>query len=343
MRLLVVGADTPYAIERPYLRYLAEIKGVDAITLFPAQNIFLEYYRKNLTNKLLFRAGLSTIMTQINLRLKQVVAEFTPDIVWVFKGMEVLPETITWLKKRGVKVVNYNPDNPFIFSGRGSGNSNVTRSIGLFDLHLSYDKMVKRKIENDFGIDCHLLPFGFDLEPEVFEKAKRAEENVGVCFLGSADPYRAKFITQLIDRGVALDLYGNGWKKYLSSNTNVGIYNATYGEDFWSVLRQYRVQLNMMRPHNLQSHNMRTFEVPGVGGIELAPATIDHETYFEPGLEIIVYRDVDDCVDQINTLLSIPEREANDIRHKARVRSLNSGYTYKDRANQVFEILNRLI
>ena len=53
--------------------------------------------------------------------------------------------------------------------------------------------------------------------------------------------------------------------------------------DFWKVLRKYRVQLNLMRPHNLDSHNMRSIEVPAVGGIGLFPDTPDHERFFEKG------------------------------------------------------------
>ena len=41
-----------------------------------------------------------------------------------------------------------------------------------------------------------------------------------------------------------------------------------------------------MRIHNPDSHNMRSFEVPGVGGIMVAPDTKEHRIFFEVGKEI---------------------------------------------------------
>jgi spore maturation protein CgeB len=141
MRILISGAISNYAIERHFLKHFKDIGLI--VEVFAAQNIFLDYYSKSLFNKLLFRAGHESIYKKINLDLRKKVEEFGPDVFFVFKGMEIYPSTLQWIKSRGVKLVNYNPDNPFIFSGRGSGNKNVTDSISIFDLHLTYDTTVQ--------------------------------------------------------------------------------------------------------------------------------------------------------------------------------------------------------
>src|SRR5260370_14163751 len=120
MRILLVGADSPYAIERPYMHYLSRSKEVTDIRFFRAQNQFLDYYNSGLFHKILYRAGLSKILDQINVSLNQAISEMVPDVVFVFKGMEIFSGTLKWAKARGIKLVNYNPDNPFVFSGRGS-------------------------------------------------------------------------------------------------------------------------------------------------------------------------------------------------------------------------------
>src|SRR4051812_40634905 len=129
MRIFIVGSDKIYAIENYYEKYLKEM-GAD-VFLFTAQNYFYEYYNRSIFNKILFRTSLSGIMRRIESLFKQQVNEFKPDIIWVFKGMELTPAALKWAKRKKIKLVNYNPDNPFIFSGRGSGNSNVTNSISL--------------------------------------------------------------------------------------------------------------------------------------------------------------------------------------------------------------------
>jgi len=334
MRILIVGADSNYAIERPYVKYLAAIAGVSSVDFFKAQNLFLDYYQKSVVNKILYRSGLSNILRQVNLKLKEVVVEKAPDVIWVFKGMEIFPETLEWIRNREIKIVNYNPDNPFVFSGRGSGNKNISKSIGLYHMHFTYDATVKKRIQDEFGITCSGLPFGFDLPHEVLEKSKQQQEVVKTCFLGSADQYRGKFINQLAKLGISVDVYGNGWN-YFINNKNIKIHKAVYGDDFWYVLRKYRIQLNLMRPHNPNSHNMRTFEVPGVGGILLAPDTEDHQKLFTAEKEIFLYNGLNDCSEKINAILNLSSPASDEIRKAAATRSVLSGYSYRDRANYV--------
>ena len=103
------------------------------------------------------------------------------------------------------------------------------------------------------------------------------------------------------------------------------------------------MQINMMRPHNPQSHNMRTFEAPGVGGILLGPDNPDHRSFFEIDKEVFLYKDIDECIAKIKYLLALPVEEANKIRSAARKRSIESGYTYKERTVEIYEILKKLM
>ncbi len=340
MRLYIAGSDKVYAIENFYVKYLRQL-GVEVFH-FPSQSIFYDYYQKRLTNKLIFKAGFSSILNKIKNEFKKTVEDFSPDIIWVFKGMELEPESLIWAKKKNILLVNFNGDSPFVFSGSGSGNAFVKKSISLYDLHLTYSLWIQQKIERDFKIPASILPFGFDIDEALHQKCCYEAEVEKVCFVGNPDRYRGKFIQQLAENGVALDVYGNNWEKFVKHH-NVCCFAAVYGEELWLVLRRYRVQLNLMRPHNPDSHNMRTFEVPGVGGIQLAPSTIDHKTFFEPGKEIFIFEGIDNCKKQIERILTFSLEEANVIRETARKRSLLSGYTYKARALQVLELFNNFL
>ena len=176
MKLLVIGADSTYAIERFYLKYWKENRLSIEIESFASQNLFYEYYNKNIVNKIFYKLGISSIYKKINNFLIGRIDLFAPDIIFVFKGMEVSPTTLGYAKKKGIKLINYNPDNPFIFSGSGSGNSNITKSIGLYDFHFTYSEDIKRQLDLQFNIPTAILPFGFDIEDAIFKKAKNSEE-----------------------------------------------------------------------------------------------------------------------------------------------------------------------
>jgi spore maturation protein CgeB len=87
---------------------------------------------------------------------------------------------------------------------------------------------------------------------------------------------------------------------------------------------------------------MRTFEVPGIGGIQLAPDTREHRLFFEANKEIFLYKTVEECVSRIDYLLSLTTEQANEFRDFAREACLNKKHSYKDRALQVLEVLEKL-
>lgn len=333
-----MGADYQWAIENHFVKHFSS-RG-STVELFPAQRFFYEYYYKNIGTKLICRLGLSRIYQEINANLLKRIEDFEPNVVFVFKGMEVLPETLVDMKKKGVKLVNYNPDNPFIFSGYGSGNKNVSESLKLYDLHLTYNLEILEKLKS-MQLKSEFFPFAFeegiDRAPELIEAA----EVLKPCFLGNPDKNRVEFLNQLADRGVKLDVYGNDWAKN-SRHPNITAYPPVYGDEMITVLRKYRVQLNLMRIHNLNSHNMRSQEIPGHGGIQLAPRTVEHEMLFNEGKEVFLYNDIDDCVEQINELLSISFEESFEIRKLAQ-NTAQSKHTYKQRSAQAAEMFEKLL
>ena len=340
MKIFIVGSDNINAIENFYVQYLEEI-GIE-IFHFTAQTIFYDYYQKKIINKIIYKVGLSNILKKINYSFKEQVTLFQPDVIWIFKGMEIFAESLKWAKTQNIKLVNYNGDNPFLFSGKGSGNKNVTNSIPLYDLHLTYNRSVKIEMEEVHKIKTEILPFGFDIGENIFNDCSAIEEVNKLCFVGNPDKFRSHFIQRLAANGIKIDLYGNGWDDFVK-HQNINSFDAVYANDCWKVLRKYRIQLNLMRPHNPDTHNMRTFEVPGIGGIQLAPFTLDHALYFESEKEIFLYTDFNNCLKQIKKITLLSTDQTNIIRQNARERSVQSGYAYSDRAKQALTFINTII
>jgi spore maturation protein CgeB len=294
-----------------------------------------------LMNRLLFHSGLKTRYAYVNKRFAAETKNIDPDLIWIFKGMEIWPSTLEWARRKKIKLVNYNPDNPFLFTGKGSGNSNVTKSIPLYDLHFTYNLSVQHRLQSEFAMQTAFLPFGYELDDKLYTDCQQESEVPGVCFLGNPDRNRATFLQSLAHAGIDLCLYGHGWKKYLD-HPRISIFDPAYGDDQWKTLRKYRVQLNLMRIHNEDSHNMRTFEVPAVGGIMLAPDTPEHRLFFENRKEVFLFESLQDCITQIRNLLSLTAERVTTIRQDARSRSVQSGYSYRQRAADALSELRRL-
>ena len=340
MKLLIVGSDKVFAIENFYAKYFKEL-GLDVLQ-FNGQSDFFDFYKKNIFNKILFKLGLSFIYKKINSKFKETINIFLPDIIFIFKGMEIYPSTLKWAKRKGIKLVNYNPDNPFIFSGKGSGNSNITKSIDLYDLHFTYNKEIEKQLQEKHKTKTSYLPFACDVSEDLFNICNEQQEILKTCFLGNPDKQRAKFINKLAEKGIEIDLYGNNWNRFVK-HENITIYNPIYEIEQWKVLRKYRVQLNLMRIHNLNSHNMRTFKIPGIGGLQVAPYTQEHVEFFKEGEEIFLYKNLDECVIKINYLLKLNKDSTDALRKKSREAIVNGKHTYKDRSIFVYEEMKKLL
>jgi spore maturation protein CgeB len=142
---------------------------------------------------------------------------------------------------------------------------------------------------------------------------------------------------------IGFDVFGHDWDKVGPELTGALIHQAVYGAEMYRILRRYRVQLNFLRPHNLHSHNMRTFETPASGAIMLAEDTIEHRAFFRPGLEAFYFASDNELVSQAHHLLSLSPEEAGVIRRRARARSVEQPYTYRDRVQLALGLIRQVI
>ena len=257
--------------------------------------------------------------------------------------MEIFPETLETLRI-DFKLANYNPDHPFIISSRGSGNTNVTESVGKYHLHFCYHHELQKKIEREYGIPTVFLPFGYEKNDVIYIDQSTIVENNRVCFQANPDKYRVEKVQFLTDNGIEVDVYGHGWHKtHLKDNNKVNIFPIASRSEFWYLNQKYRVQLNLFRKYNYGSHNMRTFEIPAVGGIQLTPYSEEQASFFEQNKEIFFFKDDEDMVVQVKKLISSSQEEISQIRTAARKRSMESGYSFKDRSKTVYNVFKNLL
>jgi spore maturation protein CgeB len=342
VKILIVGSNKHWATERYFIDHLREL-GAEMYQ-YTAPDIVFDNHAKNLISKVLFKTKIRTGYSEVNRGLLAEAHSLDPDVIWVWKGMEIYPKTLQKLKTRGFKLANFNPDHPFIISGTGSGNKNVTQSVGLFDLHFCYIRKLMQEIENRFHIPTVFLPFAYEKKDVVYIDPASIQEIKRLCFQGNPDKYRSEMILFLAENGFEVDVYGQGWERTrLTNNKNINIFPIVPRPDFWRKNQEYRVQLNLFRLHNKGSHNMRTFEIPAVGGIQLSEYSIEQAEFFTDNEEIFFFRNKNEMVEKADMLLKMNKDRVNKIRTQARERSLHSGYTFSDRAQTVYLAFQKLI
>ena len=304
-----------------------------------AELMELKFYR------LIYRLFPILIVRSMDRLFLAQAARFNPTVVLIFKGMEISKWSLQRLSAKGIKLVNYNLDHPFEFFSRGSGNRFVREAIPNYDLHITYSLQIQKQLEDIYKIKTALIPFGFQVTEELYDKiwAEPEAEINRICFIGNPDKIRTRTIQLLLSNGLAVDVYGYNWKKYLSPHINLKVFDQVQGEDYWRTIVKYRAQLNIFRPHNVNSHNMRTFEVPAAGGILLTPDNQEQRSFFKSEEEVFFYTSDDSLIAQCKKLCRMEAIEVNRIRYSARETSIKADYSYARRTKDLLAVLEKLI
>ncbi|KAI94477.1 hypothetical protein T281_10810 [Rhodomicrobium udaipurense JA643] len=330
LKILMSGHPDPSALPSSYLRALAGL----GCQVFPYQHESIARGGiRGLPLRIRRRIAPALAFAGVNRGLLDKADEVKPDAILIFKGMELFPDTLKALRSRGIKLVSYNPDHPFAFYARGAGNDYIRQGVPLYDLHVTYSRKIVRDMAEAYPRSrVAVVPFGHDVSDAVFRSIASEGEILRACFIGNADELRRAAVQALLDAGIPVDVFGPRWLKHMKPSAQLGIYGPVFGEDMHRAMRRYRVQLNFFRPHNLDSHNMRTFEVPASGGIMLAEDSPEHRDFFEADREAFFFRDVDEMAAKAHRILELPRLDAEQIREAARRRCDTGGYSYAERA-----------
>jgi spore maturation protein CgeB len=351
MRIVIVGSFNHWnALEKHFEKHLTPL--VDKISLYPFPDYVSNHYSKSLLHKALYRYKINTypVIKKLNYDLFNFVMKNRPDIVWVFKGINIIPEILLKIKNEGIKLVNYNPDHPFIRTFRSSGGNEIEDCVPIYDLHFCYSRDLAKEIKLRYdNVETTFLPFGYELSTNQFNSLKEKANQEGyinrISFIGNPDnEFRYHLLSKIINNGIPIDVFGTGWNKYFGSKKqNLKIFDGVYNEEYWSTLMRYNVQLNIFRPHNVNSHNMRTFEIPAVGSIQVAPLSDEHQEFFEEGKSIFLYKSENEMIEKIGTILSMNSNVISDLREVTRLDCLSGHHTYQDRAKIVFNSFENLL
>jgi hypothetical protein len=230
-------------------------------------------WRPVLLSRLAVRAA--SMAEPFRYRLRKQVASMAADrvldVVVVVKGPFLNAETIAAIRKAGrAPVVCWNPDSPFDDSMSNSGGG-LADAIALYDGYVTWAEDVAEKLRRH-TTEVAVIPFGFDPHVHFYEQGFGTAAD-RLVFIGTGTPERRDWLTRLEQWKPVV--FGNGW----DDSPGLDIRPPVFGTEFRRVVGEARWNLNLLRPQNCTSHNMRTFEIPGCGGRQLAPRSPDHERF----------------------------------------------------------------
>lgn len=304
-----------------------------------------QYYavlNKSILNKVINKISPDFFYRKINEGLLRFLSKKRYDVILVFKGMELFPETVRQLKEHALVTANYNADHPFIFYAPGSGNQHVLNSIPYYDVHFSYAKKIVHQLQNKSQKRAYCIPFGYNSNAQASSGSTAAEYTNRFLFIGAFDRKRAEYLNRL--QSNHLDIYGDAkWRSrnvFRHYSRNAYRNRALYGNNYIDAITSSTGILNLLRKQNIveDSHNMRSFEVPGYGGLLISQRTGEQQEFFEENKEAVFFETVDELREKMEYLIK-HEAVVRSIKKAAYQRSVSANYSYDQRSKQLLQRL----
>jgi len=251
--------------------------------------------------------------------LKSKVGRAAFDVVWIDGGPELGPAAYRWLKQAGTKIINYNVDDPF---GTRDGRkwslykaavhwhdlTAVVRAENIAEARFYGAKNVVR-VFRSYDPVAHA-----SFEPSDDDRQRFAAE---VSFIGAWMPERGPFLSQLLDLGVPLSIWGNRWEKAMEWPRLRSAWRgpALHGRDFVAATVCSKVALGLLSKGNRDLHTQRSAEVPYMGGAAFcAERTTEHSAMFNDEKEAVFWSNAEECASQCAGLLADETRRTEIVR-----------------------------
>lgn len=264
------------------------------------------------------------------------------EVVFVGKGAWALPRL--WRDYKAARpdttLVCYNADDPITTWSRGGNRPWVTEAIPDYDLYITYNASLLKSIRQAGARSMLRLPFAWD--PDV-HPPQDFDDSADVVFIGNSDVYREEWLTALVEHPLAADwrihVYGR-WHNVRSAALRRAIKpGQKTGVEMARLTAGARVAINILRRQNEGSHNMRTFETPGCGGILASQFSHDQNSVFPDGQAAIYFRTPQEMVPKLASFIHDPVRLAA---MRANVRDRVARETYLDRARVLLGTLEEM-
>ena len=246
------------------------------------------------------RLGYGIFAPLINQVVKKALTRQTFDLAWIDAGSELGPAVYHLLRRSGLRIINYNVDDPF--SSRDGRKWNLYRkSVSLQDLTVVVREENVAEAKAAGARRVMRVYRSYDPvahNPVVLTNAEKERWASEVSFIGTWMPERGPFLVRLLELGVPLTIRGDWWQKapewgkLKSAWKGPGI----YGRDFVAATQVSRVALGLLSKGNRDRHTTRTAEVPFIGGaVFCAERTDEHERLFIHGKDAWLWRDAAEC------------------------------------------------
>ena len=268
---------------------------------------------------------------------------FRPHLFFVFKGAEILPETIDRVRANGAVAIQYYPDVSFHTHG-----PLLPKALPRYDWIFTTKSFGLDDMRRQLGVEsASLLLHGFD--PETHCPTETLDDEIMVLssqatFVGNWSPKKEALLAELVGRLHDLDLKIWGPPAWNASTAKVAERfqgHPVRGSQYAKAIGASKINIALLSEQRRGASSgdvttSRTFEIPGAGGFMLHERTEEAMALFEEGKEAAFFSGADELAEKVAYYLDHEDERAA-IADAGRRRAIASFYSTDDRAKVVLQ------
>jgi hypothetical protein len=298
--------------------------------------------------RLTYWSGLTPPIFAFNREILARCESFSPDVIWIEKGVNVFPRTIQALKRDRSRVLVYHNTDDW----RGETPARdwkwryLLRAIGDYDIHVTSNYHNVKEFEAAGFAHVHHMELASNPKlraPDTISEEDRRSLGAPVGFIGHWEPYSEELMRRLVEAGIGLKIYGGGWEhaeqKILGDACQ---HRFVWGDEYIRTALSFDIHLGIISAQNRSHTASRTFQVPALGAFMLHQRNELVTRYFEEDREIACFEGADELVEKCQHYLSRPD-ERRRIAAAGQRRCESSGYSETDRVREVLPLLERVV
>jgi spore maturation protein CgeB len=301
--------------------------------------VFRKYARILRRAQWFFRFG--PAIRKYNEKLEVALAEVSPDVLWVEKGLFVSPDVLRAAKDEGAILIHYSPDNYFI---RQNASRHLAQGLSLYDLVVTTKPGSSAKLTAAGAKKVFLSGNAYDERahaPIELDEAERSRFGCDVAFIGRWEPDREALLEAVINTGASVRIWGPNWHHATSKRVLAVTDGPAERRDYARAINGAAIVLCLLSRLAKDTITQRSVEIPACGGFMLAERTPDHESHFVEGVEAEYFSNRKELLSKIRHYLANPE-ERRAIAAAGRERCVVSGYSYDERLREILSQLPEL-
>ena len=333
-KVIIVGAFGPGAFECSYVTAFEEIGcKVSSFDIVASER---RYCRLGAGGRLFNKfVPVEPWIRKANREMVLEVRKINPDVLIMFGQNRILAGALAQISvMSSISAVYIWPDTLLNL------NDSLIAVLPLYDLVGTYSKSTVPVFERLGGRRVAWLPLGANprLHPSV---PPRDDFRCDVAFIGQWRPEREQAVAVLLAKlpGISVKIWGPDWgRRTHNPDIKMAWQNRSlYGLEFAQATASCKMNLNIIDDMNYPAANMRFFEIPCAGGLQVCSPCPEMEDKFKHGETVFYYKGLEELPDLTRSLLN-DDSLRKQVAQKAHAMVL-SEYTYKHRAQQILGLL----